>query len=67
MSVYADAYEIFVELRGFKDARERVKEYQWHGCRVGDIVYFAEGWQNTRGCVIEHECAVRYGIPIIKD
>ena len=32
-----------------------------------DYVYFAEGWDKTRGCIIEHECAVRYGIPIIKD
>lgn len=29
-----------------------------------DIVCFANGWQDARGCVIERECAVRYGIPI---
>ena len=34
---------------------------------TADFVYFAEGWDKTRGCIIEHECAVRYGIPIIKD
>ena len=34
---------------------------------TADFAYFAEGWESTRGCVIEHECAVRYGIPIIKD
>ena len=32
-----------------------------------DYVYFAEGWWDYRGCRIEHECAVQYGIPIIKD
>lgn len=32
-----------------------------------DYVYFAEGWQNARGCVIEHECAEKYGLNIIKD
>lgn len=32
-----------------------------------DLVYFTEGWENTRGCIIEHECAVRYGIPILRD
>lgn len=30
-----------------------------------DIVYFADGWENARGCKIEHECAVEYGIDII--
>lgn len=30
-----------------------------------DIVYFAKGWEDARGCVIEHECAVRYGIKSI--
>lgn len=26
-----------------------------------DVVYFARGWQDARGCVIEHECAQKYG------
>ena len=30
-----------------------------------DIVYFARGWDNARGCVIEHECANRYGKNIL--
>lgn len=25
-----------------------------------DLVYFAKGWENARGCRIEHECAVEY-------
>ena len=29
-----------------------------------DIVYFAEGWENARGCKIEHEIAKQYGIEI---
>lgn len=32
-----------------------------------DIAYFAKGWEDARGCVIEHECAVRYGIKSIVD
>ena len=31
---------------------------------VSDCAYFADGWQNYRGCKIEHECAVQYGIDI---
>lgn len=25
-----------------------------------DVVVFAKGWEQFNGCVIEHECAVRY-------
>ena len=28
-------------------------------------VYFAKGWENARGCKIEHEVALQYGIEII--
>lgn len=31
-----------------------------------DIAYFAEGWQNARGCRIEHTCAQEYGIPVVE-
>ena len=29
-----------------------------------DLVVFAPGWENTRGCRIEHEVAKKYGIQI---
>jgi len=32
---------------------------------TADCAYFAEGWRNYRGCKIEHECAVQYGIDIV--
>lgn len=31
-----------------------------------DVAYFAEGWQDARGCRIEHECAKEYGINMIE-
>lgn len=31
-----------------------------------DVAYFANGWQDTRGCKIEHTCAVEYGISRIE-
>lgn len=34
---------------------------------TADIVYFAEGWENYRGCSIEHKCAMEYEINIIND
>lgn len=32
-----------------------------------DAVYFMEGWQNARGCVIEHMICEKYGIKILHD
>ena len=28
-------------------------------------VYFAKGWEQARGCKIEHEAAIRYGLEVI--
>lgn len=30
-----------------------------------DAVYFCKGWENARGCKIEHEIAKNYGLEII--
>ena len=32
-----------------------------------DVAYFADGWEDARGCRIEHECAIEYGITTIED
>lgn len=32
---------------------------------TADIAYFAKGWQEARGCRIENECAIAYGIKAI--
>lgn len=29
------------------------------------VVYFCKGWENARGCKIEHDAAVAYGLDII--
>lgn len=31
-----------------------------------DIAVFCKDWQEARGCKIEHECAVKYGIEVIE-
>ena len=28
-------------------------------------VYFCKGWENARGCKIEHDAAIKYGLEII--
>lgn len=30
-----------------------------------DAAYFCKGWENARGCRIEHKAAVEYGLDII--
>lgn len=30
-----------------------------------DVVYFARGWEEARGCKIEHQCAVEYDVCLI--
>lgn len=29
------------------------------------VVYFCKGWENARGCKIEHDASVAYGLTII--
>lgn len=31
-----------------------------------DVAVFAPGWQNARGCRIEHQCAEDYDIPMME-
>ncbi len=30
-----------------------------------DVAYFAKGWEDARGCKIEHECAIEYGVETV--
>ena len=34
---------------------------------TADVAYFAKGWEEARGCKIENECAIEYGIDVIED
>ncbi len=50
----------------FKDAPHDAKPLWYLGESIkllgdADAVYFCKGWEQYRGCTIEHECAVRYG------
>jgi len=29
-----------------------------------DAIWMLKGWENSRGCRIEHDCAKAYGIPV---
>lgn len=34
---------------------------------TADAAYFADGWEQARGCRIERLCAEEYNIPVIND
>lgn len=34
---------------------------------TADVAFFANGWENARGCKIENQCAIEYGIMVIED
>lgn len=54
----------------FKDAPHDAKPLWFLGkslelLSTADIAYFANGWEDARGCRVEHTCAVEYGIDTI--
>lgn len=54
----------------FKDAPHDAKPLWYlaesiHLLATADYAYFVEGWQNARGCIIEHLCASTYGVSIL--
>lgn len=56
----------------FKDAPHDAKPLWFLGKSIellstADVAYFAKGWEEARGCRIENECAIEYGIAIIED
>lgn len=56
----------------FKDAPHEAKPLWFLGESLkclsnADIAYFCAGWENYRGCRIEHICCEDYEIPIIVD
>lgn len=56
----------------FKDAPHDAKPLWFLGKAIellstADVAYFAKGWDNARGCKIEHDCAVAYGINMIEN
>lgn len=34
---------------------------------VADAAYFADGWQEAKGCCVEHLTCEKYGIEILRD
>lgn len=69
---HIDSKGIRVELIDsfFKDAPAQAAPLWFLGESIkllgkADVVYFCKDWQYYNGCIIEHECAVRYGKKIL--
>lgn len=55
----------------FKDAPVDAKPLWFLGESIkllaeADVAYFADGWEEARGCVVEHQCALAYDIAVIQ-
>lgn len=56
----------------FKDAPHEAKPLWFLGkslelLSTADVAFFCKGWENYRGCRIENQCAIEYGINVIED
>ena len=54
----------------FKDAPHDARPLWFLGkslelLSTADVAYFAKGWEDARGCRIENQCAIDYGIDLI--
>ena len=54
----------------FKDALHDAKPLWFLGKSLellsnANVIVLGKGWKNSRGCRIEHECAIQYGIKIV--
>lgn len=69
--VTANGYEVLDSIFNFEDI-ENVKNKPLYYlaksikliAKEADAVYFMEGWEQARGCVVEHAACLVYDIPI---
>ena len=55
----------YLEKRGFKQIPVAFLGKSVMAMAQCDAVYFCRGWENARGCVIEHDVAQTYGLEIL--
>lgn len=51
------------------EAKHRSVAYLAESIRLladADMAFFAHGWALARGCCIEHEICIQYGIPVVE-
>lgn len=64
---FADEYynEENIKARGFKNTPIYFSSKSLGSMAMCDAMYFCKGWENARGCKIEHEVAKEYGMEIM--
>ena len=67
---YGDDVEVIDSF--FKDAPHDAKPLWFLGKSLellagADVAFFCKGWEKYRGCRIENQCAIEYGITVIED
>ena len=70
-TVTANGCEVLDSIFDFDDV-ENIKNKSLHYlaksiiliAEEADAVYFMKGWEQARGCVIEHAACLAYGIPV---
>lgn len=55
----------------FKDAPHNAKPLWFLGKSIelladADVAYFAKDWDKARGCRIENQCAISYGVEVVE-
>ena len=54
-----------LEEQGFEIINTLCTDASLENMSLCHAVYFCKGWEQTRGCKIEHDAAVAYGLEII--
>lgn len=67
---YGDDIEVIDSF--FKDAPHDSKPLWFLGKSLellagADVAFFCKGWENYRGCRIQNQCAIEYGITVVED
>lgn len=57
-------YEDYAECKG-KNTPLKFLARSIKDLSEADIAYFTKGWELARGCFVEHQAAIRYGIKAI--
>ena len=59
-------YKVFISQPMRNRTNEEIEEESIKLLSEADIVIFAKGWEEARGCIIEHECCEKYGKHLIE-
>lgn len=66
-----EGYEVIDTIFDFEDVKANKSVYYLaksiEAMSIADCIIFMKGWEKARGCIIEHDIAPKYEIPIMYD